>query len=160
MRHVQSDHCHPDPFARHSSTDMRGNLFRKSHHPGQFLVVQIEDVIDLTLRNHQRMSLSQRINIQKCVKILVFCDLVTGDLPIDDLRENRSHALLSVNYVKRLILQIFRFQQLAGDNDRPQIGHHLRTFRLPFHNIGRRLFGPLLGNRQPLLLTSDVTVQE
>ena len=80
--HSQNDHCYP--CARYFALDACRNLFGEDHHAGQRLVIEIEQVIDLLLRNDERMPFCQRVDVEKGVVFVVFGDLVRRDLPCDD----------------------------------------------------------------------------
>ena len=61
-----------------------GLLYGQSHTlckhliTGQLVVVHIEDIVNLTARNHQRVSLYQRVDIKKCIELVVLGALVAG----------------------------------------------------------------------------------
>lgn len=80
--HAQDDHC--DPRAIYFALDSCGYLLGEDHHPGQCLVVEIEQVIDLLFRDYECVSFGERIDVEECVVAVVFGDLVRGNLPCDD----------------------------------------------------------------------------
>ena len=47
--------------------------------------IEIEDVIDLTTGNHQRVTLYQRINVEESIELLVLGTLVAGNLTSSNL---------------------------------------------------------------------------
>lgn len=105
--HAQDDHC--DPRAIYFALDSCGDLFGEDHHPGQCLVVEIEQVIDLLFRDYECVSFGERIDVEECVVAVVFGDLVRGNLPCDDAGKNRCHG---VCFLIRFLL--FRLVSVAG----------------------------------------------
>ena len=84
MRHFQADDSHADAFAGHSLLDGFGHLFGEDHHGTDFVVSQVEDVVILTLGNHQCVTLHHGIDVQKSEETLVFSDFVAGNFALYD----------------------------------------------------------------------------
>ena len=92
--HFQSQHhlCHL--LTGEGTSDGQRHALGKELERGQFVVVHIKDVIYLAARNHQRVTLHQRINVKECVELLVLCALVARNLTCSNLTENIHYAKL------------------------------------------------------------------
>nr|DAI25224.1 MAG TPA: hypothetical protein [Microviridae sp.] len=84
MGNFEAQDDYSDLFAGEFATDFGGHLLGEHHHAAERLIVEIEQIVYLLLRNDERMSFSQRINVQKGVIAVIFGHFVRGDLPSDD----------------------------------------------------------------------------
>ena len=72
-------------LAGESLADGLGHALCKHLITGQLIIIEIEDVIDLTTGNHQRVTLYQRIDVEESIELLVLGTLVTGNLTSSNL---------------------------------------------------------------------------
>ena len=84
VRNFEPQHYYRYPFASYFLLDSACHLFCEYHHAGERFVVEVENIIDLLFRNNQRMSLRERIDVQKCVVAFVFGDFVARNFAGDD----------------------------------------------------------------------------
>lgn len=84
MGYFHAQHDDRYPCARYFALDFRRHLLGKEDHARQRLVVEVENVVHLLFRHDERMALRQRIDVEKCVIVVVFGDLVGGNLPRND----------------------------------------------------------------------------
>ena len=80
MRNFQSHNCQTYPFARYNSFLCTSHPFGKCHHTSKHGIFYVENIIDFFFRNHQRMTDSNRINVQKSKEFFVFRHFMTRDL--------------------------------------------------------------------------------
>lgn len=74
----QTYHRNSAPVAGKGFLYCPGDGLGKYQDTGQIFFSQVEKFIGLRFRNHQHMAFSQRINIEKGQKIIIFCDPVAG----------------------------------------------------------------------------------
>ena len=78
----QNHDCHP--FTRYFTFDFYGYPFGEDHHLRKGAVVEVEQVVDFLFGDYQRVSFCQWIDVEKCVEIVIFGDLVRGYLAGND----------------------------------------------------------------------------
>ena len=44
------------------------------------IILHVEDVVHFATRNHQGVTLHQRIDVEECVELLILCAIVAGNL--------------------------------------------------------------------------------
>ena len=91
VRDFEARHHHPDLFARDGLLDHPRDFFGKDHEPAQKVIVDVKNIIDLLFRDDQRMSGIERPQVEERQIILVFKDLMTGDLALNDPAKNGRH---------------------------------------------------------------------
>jgi hypothetical protein len=64
---------------------------RDGHELVQELVTGVGPLIDLSARDHERVAGPQRRDRQERDDLIVFVDEASGELPVDDPREQRGH---------------------------------------------------------------------
>ena len=67
--------------------DGQGHLLGKHLITGNLIIVHVEDIVYLSTGNDEGMTLHQRIDVEKCVELLVLCALVAGNLTSSNLTE-------------------------------------------------------------------------
>ena len=82
--HLQTEHGLAHLDAGQHLLDGYGHVLGKHLHVGQFLVREVEDVVDLALGDNQRVAFGQGINVEEGVEVLVFGTLVAGNLSSHD----------------------------------------------------------------------------
>lgn len=81
VRNFQARNHDTDPFARNGFPDGLGDLFSKKDQALQKFVFDIEDIVDLLLRDDERVAGIDGTDIKEGEVLIVFKDLVGGDLP-------------------------------------------------------------------------------
>lgn len=92
MGHLQSDHADAHARAGHGLLYLSGYVSGKDEYSGEQIFGKVEDIVDFTLRNDERMSFSQGIDVQECQESVVFGNFMGGNFPVDDLGENARHG--------------------------------------------------------------------
>jgi len=90
--HLETGQHHPDPRGlecRHLRTPDCLRDIREVGEEGRF---QIEPVVDLEPWDDQRVAWSERSDGEEGDAFIVFPDEARGQLPFDDLSEDRGHA--------------------------------------------------------------------
>ena len=82
--HLHAEDGHADALARHSGLDGHGDALGEERQRRVLLVREVEDVVDLVLGDAERVTLGQRVDVEEGEVMLVFGNLVAGDLPGDD----------------------------------------------------------------------------
>lgn len=78
MVHLKTEHSHAHLAAGESTLNGQSHLLGKHHHVGKFLIAQVEDVVHLMLRHHQRVALRQGVDVEKSIKLVTLGTLVRG----------------------------------------------------------------------------------
>jgi len=81
MRYFQAYYAHTDTQTGNRLLQRGNNAFGKLKQACVQIVVKIEKVIHLFLRNDERMSFRNGKCIEKCEEILRFGDFMARDLP-------------------------------------------------------------------------------
>ena len=88
MRYFESQDHDCYPFARYFLLDFGCYPFCEDHHLGKGPVVEVENVVYLLFRDHQGVPFRQRIDVEKCIVVVIFGDLVrryfAGDVALED----------------------------------------------------------------------------
>ena len=109
MRNFHSHNRYPHAFARNSFFNSSSYRFGKDMHSSQIIITQIENIINLLLRNHQGMSFHQRIDIKESKKAFVFRHLIAGNLTCDNSTEYCCHNLNMIYKIRQALLQRLAF---------------------------------------------------
>ena len=65
--------------ARESLLDGFGNLLCENLITGDFIIVHIKDVVNLTTWDYQSVTYDKRIDIKKCIEFIVLCTFIAWD---------------------------------------------------------------------------------
>ena len=84
VRNFEPEHYHCHLFTLYFALNFTGNALGKNDHLLQLIVFEVEYIVDLSLRYDQRMSLGQRIDIEKCEMPIIFGDFVARNLSCYD----------------------------------------------------------------------------
>ena len=78
MRHLKSEHSLTYLFAREDTLYCHRHLLGKHLESSNLIIFHIEDVVDLTTRNDQRVTFYQRVDVEKSIKLFVLGTLEAG----------------------------------------------------------------------------------
>lgn len=73
-----------DAFGADGIPDRGSNLSYRAHHRRERLIIDIEDVPELLLRNHERMAGSGRGIVEEGERHIVLVDYFSRDFATDD----------------------------------------------------------------------------
>ena len=91
MGDFQSDDRNGNPFAFDFCFQLTSDFLGKYHQVCQLVIFQIKKVIILFFRHYQRMTFDNRIDVQKCVMLIILGYLIAGNLSVNDFCKNSSH---------------------------------------------------------------------
>ena len=74
---AQNHSC--DLLALCSCLDFLRNLLSKYYHLLKLVVLEVEEIVNLTLWDHQCVAFSQWSDVEECVELLVLSNLVAWD---------------------------------------------------------------------------------
>ena len=72
--------------------DLTGDLLSEDHHAPKQVILDIEDVVDLLARYHERVTGLYGIDVEEGVELSVLGDSIRRDLPLNDACEERCHG--------------------------------------------------------------------
>ena len=78
-------------FAFDFCFQLTSDFLGKYHQVCQLVIFQIKKVIILFFRHYQRMTFDNRIDVQKCVMLIILGYLIAGNLSVNDFCKNSSH---------------------------------------------------------------------
>src|SRR5690606_17893943 len=97
VRHLQSDHGHPDSGAFYGLVDGFRHFLREDIQLGQGIGLHVKDVVGLLFWYDQYVAFDQGHDVQKGDAVIVLCDNVRRNLSIDNLREDTCHDFSKKN---------------------------------------------------------------
>lgn len=97
VRHLQTDDGHPYPFAGQGFLEGHRHLLGKDHHGGNFIVVEMKDIVNFPLGDDQRVAFCDRVDVEEGEEMLVFRNLVARDFPFHYSCEYGSHGFAVFN---------------------------------------------------------------
>jgi len=96
MRNFKSHDGNSYPLTRNGLFNGTSYALCKHMKRSQLFILQIENIIDLSFGNNQRMSFHQRIDIKKSKKVFILSYFVTRNVASNNLTKNTCHkGLLS-----------------------------------------------------------------
>ena len=88
MSHLQSQHHLGNLLTREGLLDSNCHTLGKLLITSQLVIIHIKEIVNLTTRNDQCMTLYQRVDIEESIELLILCTLVAGNLASSNLTEN------------------------------------------------------------------------
>jgi hypothetical protein len=95
--------CGTDALTGHSLLQRLGHLLSEERMSREEVILLIEQVVNLLLRDDQRVALGNRIDIQKGQEVFIFGHLVAGNIAGYNLRKNTCHCDCNIYYLTNLV---------------------------------------------------------
>ena len=87
VRHFEAQHDLSYLFTGEGCLDGFGHTLGEGLITGQLVIVHIEEVIHFATRDHEGVTLHQRVDVEECIELLVLGTLVAGNLTSSNLTE-------------------------------------------------------------------------
>ena len=81
--HFEAEHRHSYLAAGEGGFDGTGHALGEEGHLGQFLVVDVKDIVSLFFRYHQGVAPVDGVDVEEREELVVFGYLVSGNFDVD-----------------------------------------------------------------------------